>query len=208
MERYSLAVVTAPSCEPVSLAEAKQHLRIDADITDQDTLVSALIAAAREWVENYCRRSLVQRTLALRMDCFPGQILLPRGPVISIDSITYQSGGASATLAASDYQADLYSTPARVVPPFGGVFPLTDEGTLNAVTITYTAGYAPLGSPTDEAAYQLAIPKSVKAAIKLLIGHWFENREAVVLANMQVLQLPMAVRALLAPYEIRDMGLE
>jgi hypothetical protein len=69
--RYSVNVKSAPPAEPVTRAEAKLHLKVDA--TADDALIDGLIVAAREWTENYCRRSWVQRTLELRLDCFPAR---------------------------------------------------------------------------------------------------------------------------------------
>lgn len=193
--------------EPLSLAETKLHLRVDSDVTDSDTLISALIQAAREWCENHTRRSFVRRTLELRMDCFPDEIRLPRGPVASVTAVKYTvATEADTTLAASAYQTDLYGTPPRILPVFGGTWPVPKSGTLNAVLVEYEAGYDPSDdSPTD---YGANIPQAIKAAMKLLVGHWYENRESVVLSNVQAIQVPMAVISLLAPFEIRDFTLE
>lgn len=203
--RYSLVTSVEPAAEPLTLTEAKLHLKVD--VTADDTLITALIQAAREWAENYTRRSFVQRTLELRLDCFPGVILLPRGPVISLTSLEYlDQGGTLTAVDASVYQSDLYSTPARLMPGFGQVWPTAKYGTLNSVTATYVAGYEPSSdSPTD---YAANIPQAIKAAMKLMLGHWYENREAVVLANMQALEVPLAVKSVLAPFEIRDFCLE
>lgn len=205
---YSLRVATEPAFEPVSRTEAKLHLRIESAVTDDDLLIDALVKAAREWCENYTRRSYVSRTLELRMDCFPDQILLPRGPVLSIGSVKYlDQGGTLTTLDPANYQTDLYSVPGRIRPPFGSVWPVPKLGTVNAVVVTYDAGYV-VGSPSDQAAAAESVPASLKAAIKLMVGHWYENREQVVVGNVQPAQLPMAVSALLAPLEIRHFGLE
>lgn len=203
--RYSVTTSVEPPAEPVSRAEAKLHLRVDTDDTAQDTLIDALIQGAREWCENYTRRSFVRRTLQLRVDCFPSHIRLPRGPVASVSSVAYiDSNGDSATLAADQYQVDTYSTPARIVPAFGVVWPSVDAGVVNGVTVTYVAGYAPGDtSPTDHAEN---VPAGAKAAILLLIGHLYENREQV--GMQQLHEVPFGVRALLAPLEVRDYTLE
>lgn len=201
--RYSVNVKTAPLAEPITRSEAKLHLRVDG--TDDDSLIDSQIIGGREWTENYCRRSWVQRTLELRLDCFPAEIRLPRGPVSSVSSVSYLAQDGSLTvLAASAYQVDLYGTPPRILPSFGSVWPVPKFGTLNAVVVEYVAGYAPLDtSPTD---YAGTVPAAVKAAMKLIIGHLHRNRE---LATEAVLtEVPFAVKALLAMYEIRDFTLE
>ncbi len=185
------------TAEPVSLAEAKMHLRVDDDSTSEDALILALVRAAREWVENYCRRSLVSRTITLRMDCFPGEILLPRGPVSSVTSVQYvDADGATQTVTASDYQTDLYSVVARILPVLGVVWPQVKNGAVNSVIVTYVAGYA---TATE-------LPRSIKAAMLLIVGHLFEHREQVGPAGM--VEVPFAVKALLAPFEVRDFTLE
>lgn len=203
MDRYSVTVYEAPPAEPLSRAQAKAHLRVEHD--DDDDLIDALITMAREWVENHCRRSLVQRTLELRMDAWCPVILLPRGPVQSITHVKYvDATGTLATLSTSHYQADLYSTPPRIVPAWGLIWPTLKEGELNAVVVRYVAGYAPgATSPTD---YGANVPRTILAAMKLIIGHLYENRELA--AAVQLYDMPFAVRALLAQHEIRDFALE
>ncbi len=202
---YSVAVKTAAAAEPITLDEAKLHLRVDID--DEDLLIEGLIAAAREWCENYTRRSFVQRTLELRLDCFPAAIKLPRGPIISVTTVKYlDQGGTLQTVSASDYQTDLYSVPGRVMPIFGGVWPTPKYGSLNAVVVEYEAGYAHgAGSPTELAEN---VPSAVKSAMKLMIGHWFQNRESVAMNVAPPTEVPLAVKQLLAPLEIRDFCLE
>lgn len=196
--RYSLTSGTVPA-EPVTLTEAKLHLKVD--VVDDDDLIEGLIQAAREWVENYCRRSLVQRSLSLRLDCFPGVICLPRGPVISLTSVKYtDASGNLQTVSSSSYDSDLYSEPARVQPVFGGVWPVPKVGALNSVLVTYEAGYSPSSdSPTD---YAANVPAAIKSALKLHIqanyGRGVEDTA----------KLMASAEALLAPFEVRDYSLE
>lgn len=204
--RYSVTTSVAPPVEPITLAEAKLHLRVDTGITDQDTLITGLIRGARGWVESYCRRSLVQRTLVLRMDNWHAPILLPKGEVRSVSQVQYvDAGGATQTLAADQYQVDTYSVPARIVPAYGVVWPVVKTGEINAVLVTYVAGYAPdeSGSPTD---FTANVPDEIKSAMKLLIGTLYENRETI--SERQSFKIPFTLEILLAPYEIRDFRLE
>ena len=92
-------VSTAPSSEPITLAEAKLYLRVDT--TADDALITALITAARETVERYTSRALVTQTITQVLDCFPGfGFRLAVHPVQSITSITYKdSNGSDQTLA-------------------------------------------------------------------------------------------------------------
>jgi len=202
--RYNLTQGAVPA-EPVTLAEARLHLRIADDLTADDALITALIQAAREWVENHCRRSLVQRSLVLKMDYFPGCFKLPRGEVRSVTSVQYvDQDGNTATVSSADYQVDTASEPGRIVPQLGVVWPVPKFGAINSVIVNYVAGYAEgAGSPSD---YAANIPAAVKAAMKLIVGHLYEHRESI--APMALFEVPMAVKSLLAPYEIRDFELE
>lgn len=198
--RYSLVTSVEPVAEPLSLGETKLHLKRD-DITTDDALIEGLIQAAREWAENHCRRSFVRRTLVLRMDCFPAEIRLPRGPVSAVSSIEYvAAGGSTTTLSASSYQTDLHSVPARIQPVFGGTWPVPKSGELNAVVVTYLAGYAPgSSSPTDHAEN---VPEAIKSALKLHVqAHYGRGAESFD-------TLIKAAKSLLSPFEIRDYALE
>lgn len=205
--RYSVEVSTAPPAEPLTLTETKLHLKVD--ISDDDDLIDGLIQAAREWVENYCRRSLVQQTLKVRLDDWNcEEIRLPGSPVQSVTSVEYlaDSSDTLQTLAASQYQVDTYSVPPRIVPAASVVWPVLAVGKINRVVVTYVAGYtAGSASPTD---YAENVPGPVKSAMKLLIGHWYDNRSAVAAGNVPPSEVPLAVKALLGPYEVRDYTLE
>jgi uncharacterized phiE125 gp8 family phage protein len=86
MRYRSLTVETAPAVEPVTLTEAKQHLRVDID--DDDTYIEALIVAARQYAEEYLDRALISQQLAVRMDTFPYEFELPRPPMATSGTLT------------------------------------------------------------------------------------------------------------------------
>ncbi len=203
MRRYSTTHADRPA-EPITLAEAKAHMRVESSVTDDDVLHQALIQGAREWVENYCRRSLVQHTVTLKMDGFPGCIKLPYGPVLSVTSVEYiDAAGATQEVAAANYMVDTASRPGRIVPNLGFVWPVPKQGQIDAVIVTYEAGYLPgSASPTD---YAANIPEALKAAIKILVAFMDRNRDNVDMVGAGV---PQAVKLLLSPYEIRDFTLE
>lgn len=97
----ALFLVMAPSIEPVSLAEAKAHLRVE--VNDENSLIQTLITAARQYVETATRRALLQQTWDDKLDAFPcGAIVLPLSPVTSVTSITYlDTAGVSQTWSSS-----------------------------------------------------------------------------------------------------------
>src|SRR5205085_7972655 len=99
----SLSLVSPPANEPVSLDEAKEHLRVTS--TDQDNLIRHLISAARIYCENKLGQPIVTQTWDLKLDGFPcDAIRVPRPPLQSVTSITYlDSGGSLQTLNPSTY---------------------------------------------------------------------------------------------------------
>ena len=183
----------APALEPVSISEAKAFLRITD--SDQDTEVSGLISSAREYVEAALNRSLMTQTWVLRLRCFEEPIVLPNPPLISVSSITYLDiDGTSQTLSSSVYTVDTYREPSGIVLAYAQSWPSTRDQ-INAVTITYTAGY---GGSSD------TVPASIKHAIKILISHWYENREPVITGSI-IQEVPLSVDAILTPFKVWSM---
>lgn len=179
--------VTAPTAEPVSLAETKDHLRVD--INDDDNLILGLIQAAREYAEEYLGRSLIQRTYRADLPYFADDIWLPRGPVVSIGSIKYwdtSSPSVQQTWAATNYQLYYDVVKRTHGAAFESVYPRPD-----AVQITYTAGYLDTSSPQAE-----NVPYALKAAMLLMVGDLYEHRESQVLYPGQLLNNPTMTRLL------------
>jgi len=177
-----------PASEPVTLEEAKSHLRVDA--SDDDTLIEGLITAARQYYEDVTRRALITQTWRLSLDRWPGgsEILLPRAPLQSVTSVVYtDSDGTATTWSSDEYAVDADSEPGRVVLGYGYSWPSATLRTSLPIQITYEAGY---GDADD-------VPEKIKQAIKLLVGHWYENREGVMVAQGVSIQgLPLAIDSL------------
>lgn len=195
----ALTLVTKPTEEPVTLDEAKAHLRVES--TAEDALIQALIAAAREYAESVTGRQLVTATWDLKLDAFPADgaaIELPKAPLRSITSVTYvDTAGATQTWASGKYVVDAPSgpeaLPGRLAPAYGESYPATRD-TLNAVTIRFEAGY---GTAAD-------VPQAIKQAMLLHIGHLYENRQSVVVGAGAgaAIAVPQATDWLLAPYRV------
>jgi uncharacterized phiE125 gp8 family phage protein len=190
---YRTVVTTPPTVEPVTLAEAKLHLRVDND--DENDYINSLIAAAREWATNEARRAFIHTTYRLSLDAFPNEIRLPWGTISSISTFTYvDEDGATQTLSSSsDYTLDSDSEPARLVPYYEASWP-SIRSVPNAIKVTYVAGYG---------AAATSVPDSVKNAIKLALGHWYEHREMVT-DDGTLSEVPMAAQALLDIVRIRE----
>lgn len=189
-------VTTDPAAEPVLLAEAKMHLRVDND--EENALISILSQAAREMVEQRIGRSLITQTRTIKMDYFPREsdtIYLPYGPVISVTSITYvDENEVLQTLSSALYTVDTASDIARIV--IDDSWPSTEDD-INVVTIVYQAGYGASSS---------YVPKPLKQAIYLLVAHLYENRQAVIVSGSPtaVVEMPMGVEYLIAPYVLEQ----
>lgn len=194
----TIALVTGATVTPVTLAEAKAHLRVD--VSDDDALIGALVEAATMHVESITGRGLVSQTWDYSIDAFPADdetITLPRSPVLSVTSITYADAeGDAQTMDSEDYRViSGGADKSRVGLVYGGSWPLT-QGITHAVTVRFVAGYADgSASPFDNG----QIPAPIRQAILLMVGHWYENRSASVI-GVSVATLPMAVDALLTPY--------
>lgn len=189
----SLTLVSGPAAEPLTAAEAKAWLRVTG--SSEDTLISSLIVAARELVEKYLERDLVERTWDWSIDGFPyseNAFELPRTPVQSITSITYVNGDSpEPTLATTVYGLDNGVAPPLVYLLYNQQWPAA-RFERNAVTIRFVSGYASDGSPID---YAANIPEPIKHGMLMLIADMYRNREAQVIAA-SVEQNPVAQRLL------------
>ena len=184
---------TAPTTEPISLAEAKLHLKVDTDLTADDNLITALITAARQMAENYTGLALINQTWEYATDQFTdSQIPLRPAPLSSIASITYKdSANVTQTLSSSVYEANTYEMPGKVMLKYNQVWPTTLL-IENSILITFVAGYGTASS---------SVPAAIRAAILLIIGHLYEHRENVVIGTISS-ELPQGAEYLLNPYRV------
>lgn len=180
-------VISAPEAEPITLTEAKLHLR--ETLTAQDTLITALLKVAREYAERYTGRALMTQTLELSLPCFPAiDLIVPRPPLQSVSWIKYiDDSGVLQTLDPSLYQIDTYREPARIKPAYGESWPST-RNDYGAVQVRYVAGYANIGSPLD-ATDASGVPECVKHWMKMRVAQFYEQREATVV-GLNVSQIP------------------
>jgi hypothetical protein len=205
-------LVTPPAEEPLTVAEAARHLRIDRALTaEEEADLLDMVRAARERIEAETDRALITQTWDLILDVWPygggyynravrqrgegpgwlpsvgGQpIEVPRPPLQAVSWVGYVDvGGSAQVLDPSQYQVST-GTPGRIVPAYNVTWPTT-RNQPDAVSVRYVAGYGAAA----------AVPAAARQAVKLLIGHYYENREAVV-TGMTASELPEAVRSLLA----------
>lgn len=197
---HSPVLITPPTAQTVTPSEAKAHLRVDHD--EEDALISSLIGAAAAHLDGWTGilgRCLEEQIWRQDFDQFGQCLRLPLWPVVTIGSITWRNeAGQVATVSSDDYalKSDALGAYVRFKDNFTYPSGLYQTG---AVSVTFTAGYPQAGDPLAS-----TVPAPIKAAMLLMVGNWYQNREAVNVGNI-VSILPMAVDALLAPY--RRVGL-
>lgn len=166
-----LKLYTAPATEPVTAAECKSHMHIDA--SDDDTYIGTLITAARQAVEEYTRRALITQTWELALDEAPcGDVIeLPRPPLATVTHVKwYDDSDTETTISSSTYYVDLYAEPGKVKLRIGDVWP--DQGdlrTANGILVRYTAGY---GAASD-------VPQAIRAGVKETVRAYYDGDTAV-----------------------------
>jgi len=179
-----IQVVAQPTTEPLTLLEVKNHLRIDGNY--DDALLGSFITSARMYFESQCEISIASQEILLALDYFDDIVYLPRGPVQSVEDISYADSENNQQFM-DDWIEDLVSNPARVTPAFGQSWPATAE-VVNAVQISYTTGYS---TPS-------MVPKLLKSGMLFYVSHLYENRSAV--TDVDLKEVPMAVESIIQQY--------
>lgn len=192
-------VIIAPVDEPLTIDQCRDHLSIqpyeDSDATHpDDDMILAWLAAAREFCEQFCGLAFATRTLEVALDEFPDDdwLELPLGPVRDIISVIVGEGSDAETVDAEVYTLDNYRAPARIV--LVGTWPIFTAST-NAIRVRYLAGY---GVDSDGGE---AVPNLALAAMKLMLSHLYEHREATI--EKAISELPLGVYSLLRPLRVR-----
>lgn len=180
-----LVQTVAPAGEPITLAEAKAWLRVDG--TEEDVLILALIEAARAYVETFTGRALITQQWELALDGFPDrEIVLPRAPLASVQSVKYYDGaGTLQTFASAGYFVDTRAEPGRVVLHADYDWPAV-QSRPSSVAVAYTVGY---GTPSQ-------VPQGLRTALRFTVAHWFTNRTPVNIGNI-VNTIPASAESLL-----------
>lgn len=189
----ALSLVTAPTVEPVSLAEAKLHCRVTSD--EETPLLETLITAARERAERATRLALLTQTWDLVLDAFPPELFveLPKPPLASVTWVKYRDGaGAWQTWASTNYSVEAPSGPyaarGRINLLLGGSWPST-YGEAGDVSIRFVCGVTAA----------TALPALLKTAMLLDIATFFQQREQV-FTGVAVAELPCGSREIYASF--------
>lgn len=189
----ALALTSGPAEEPVTVAEAKAHLRIDGSA--EDILIASLIVTSRLHVEAALGFALITQGWRLTLDKWPegGTVLFPLRPIRSVTSVTVRDeSGDAVVVSSSGYLLDGEALRPRLVP-CDGTWPAPGRQT-NGIEIAFEAGIG------DEAA---DIPQPIRHAILLLVAHWYEHRDPLEIGSAGA-AIPPLVSDLLKPYrEVR-----
>jgi uncharacterized phiE125 gp8 family phage protein len=182
-----LKLKTPPAEEPITLQEAKEHLRVD--LGADDAYIVTLVKASRQEAEDFMNRVLITQIWVLSLDEFPKQaghhIVVPFPPLSAINSVKYfDLEGMEQTWDSAKYKADTASQPGRLFPAFDEVWPSARDQA-NAVTIEFEAGY---GAAVD-------VPETIVQGIKLILGARYDNRGA------GAMQMPDGAKALLSNHQ-------
>lgn len=183
-------LIDPPAIEPVTLAEAKAHLRLTR--TDDDDYVAAMITAARIQVESATRRVLIDQTWRIFRDDWPadGRIDLAIAPLKSVAAITvYDADGEPTVVPPTAWLLDAAGTPARLV--FTGAAPVPGRA-VNGIEIDVVAGYGLSG---------LSVPQPLRLAVMTLVARWYEDREGLAYGLVPS-RVASAFEALVAPFRV------
>lgn len=180
---YRLVQTSQPAQEPITLSEAKAYLRVSHD--SEDSIISAMISAARQACENHTGRAFITRTYSFYMDAWPSLgkkewwdgmrdgvdlaspapfVTLPHPPLVAVSALKiYASDDMSQTMDSALYYVD--SAGGRLVLRAGTPMPLPARNA-NGIEISYSAGYGDAD----------AVPQLVKQAMRQLVAYMYEHR--------------------------------
>lgn len=186
---YALTVTEPPTIEPVDVARAKVHLRIDHD--EEDLQIQTAIVAARKYAETHTGRFFMEQEVQIKLQGWPCDRVIrlePFGPneVQEVGDFTYlDAAGDEQDIAVDDYQTEFASNPPEISPAPNTYWPQLELGRRWPITLTLTVG---VGTAAE-------LDERVGQAILLTLGHWDEERgnESILLSN----GLPPAAKRLL-----------
>jgi uncharacterized phiE125 gp8 family phage protein len=166
----------APVTEPITLAEAKDYARIDG--AAEDTLITSLIKVARLHCETYMGKAIIRKTVTIDSFSFPYQWQIPYGPLVSASDITkVVTIDQNNVETALNYQVNIGSFPKIAITSGDQSFKFK---------MVYTAGFT-------------TVPEDIKLAVKMMVNTLYERREDF--SDLQAIESPLGVKALLMPYK-------
>lgn len=205
---WQLRRLSGPAAEPLTLAQAKAQCRVDADIVEDDEWFTDAIREARAFIEDQLKSTLVETSYRYERGQWGWDsssmwvgpelcdtIALPFGPIIAIDAITYlDTDGTRQDLAADRFQLVKTGTSGHVVPAYRTSWPAA-RASAGSIAIDYRAGYESEGSPAGPG----GVPPPVVRGMKMLVAHWYQNRESVLVGTISK-EMEQGLNAVIGAY--------
>jgi uncharacterized phiE125 gp8 family phage protein len=189
------SIVTAPAALPVSVAEAKTHMRVTG--TADDTIIALYLNAAIALAEQYLQRKLITQTWKMYLDLWPSIINVHFGDLQSVTHVKYfDIDDTEATYSSASYYVDTVSIPGRILRKSGYAWPSVALRVDNPIEIQFITGYG--DDSTD-------VPDDIRSAVLMLTAHFYENREMFLVSSMSAVTveaIPWSVEALLSPHRV------
>jgi uncharacterized phiE125 gp8 family phage protein len=185
----ALVLTSGPAAEPVTVSEAKAHLRIDT--SSEDVLISSLILTSRLHVEAALGLALINQTWMLVLDDWPadGHVEIPIAPLQAVSAVRVKNAaGATSLVPATSYLVDIASKPPRLV--WNNTSPITPGRTVGGIEIDLSVGFG---------ASAASVPAPLKHAVLMLTAHWYEHRDPVEIGSTAA-RIPDAVTDLIQPF--------
>lgn len=193
--KFRPQLLTAPAETPVTVEEAKAHLRVHH--TEDNALIAAMISAAASYLDGHSGvlgRCMVTQEWRQDFACWPdNRVLRLPFPDIDADSvgITYfDDDGAEQVVSATLFELVEDAIGSAVVLKRGFNFPGLSQDKEAPVRVSFEAGYGDAD----------AVPRAVRHALLLIVGDLYENRENTVIGQVTVSQLPLGAHTLIAPF--------
>lgn len=187
----SLVLTSGPVNEPITVDEAKTHLRVDG--SDEDALITSLIMTSRLHVEAALGLALITQSWTLLQDEWPrdGRVEIPLQPLQAVTEIRTRAHDDTLTVIdAATYVVDIAGKPPRVVPNGAG-WPAPGKP-VNGIEVDFTAGYGLNAAD---------VPSPIRQALLMLVAHWYEHRDPIEIGSPGV-AIPPGVSRLLKPYRM------
>lgn len=188
-------IVTAPASTPISVAEAKSHMRVSG--SDDDTLIGIYVNTATLISEAILQRKLINQTWKMYLDYWPNHIKVLFGDLQSVTHVKYtDSDEGQSTLDSGTYLVDTDSVPGRIMLADGENWPTATLSIRNPIEIQFVTGYG---------ATSAAVPEDIRNAIMLTTAHFYENRENYLVSRIQsvgLAEMPWTAKTLLNNHRV------
>ena len=185
----ALILTSGPAIEPVTVTDAKAHLRVDG--TAEDVLISSLILTSRLHLEASLNLALITQSWTLVLDRWTRgtEIEIPMSPLLAINAVRVKKADGSFTVVpATSYVVDIASRPARLV---WNATVKPDPGVpANGIEIDFTDGFGTTAA---------LVPAPLRHALLLLTAHWYEHRDPIEIGSQNA-RVPAAISDLIQPF--------